>query len=284
MNNTTKKILVAIDFSEPSFNALETATSLAEKSDAILYLVHVQDNIFSFIGISSLTINSVANNSSSILTALASDIQRKSGIKPVIIEETGYVTETIVKTAVQYKCDLIVMGTYGASGYRSGYIGTTAYSTIKFSPCPVLLIPAGKKWNSFSKPLFPVRPVTTALRHYDIVRNFLEDNSILAVLGLYHYEQDTAEDLNELITEMEDKLVVNKITAKTVWGSESSISKNILAQAEKMNADLIIVTPAIDVSGKTFYIGPNTHSIIHNGKVPVLIINKVNVYALTGSK
>jgi nucleotide-binding universal stress UspA family protein len=284
MINKLKKILAAIDFSEPSFNALETAACLAEKSEAALYIVHVRDNIFDFMGINSLTINSVANNSSSILTALANDIQRKSGIKPVIIEETGYATEAIVKTAVKYKCDLIVMGTYGASGYRNNYIGTTAYSTVKFGPCPILLIPAGKKWTSFRNPLFPVRPVTTALRHYDIIRNFLEDNSTLAVLGLYHSEQDTVDDLNELIAEMEGKLIVNKITAKTVLGSESSISKNILSQADRIYSDLIIVTQAIDVSAKTFYIGPNTHVIIHNGKVPVLVINKVNVYALTGSK
>ena len=81
------RILVAIDFSEPSFNALETAACIAEKCGATLYLIHVQDNIFDFMGVSSLTMNSVANNSSSILTALATDIQRKSGIKPVIIEE-----------------------------------------------------------------------------------------------------------------------------------------------------------------------------------------------------
>jgi nucleotide-binding universal stress UspA family protein len=283
MRKKIEKILVAIDFSEPSFNGLETATCLAEKNGAVLHIIHVQDNVFHFMGVSSFTINSVANNASSILTALATDIQKKTGVKAIIIEETGYATEIIVKTAVKHKCDLIVMGTYGASGFRDGYIGTTAYTVVKFGPCPILLIPAGKKWTSFRKPLFPVRPVMTALRHYDIIRNFLEDNSTLAVLGLYHTEEDTVKDLNELVTEMEGKLIVNKITAKTVWGKESSISNNILAQADRANSDLIIVTPAIDVSAKAFYIGPNTHNIIHNGKIPILAINKVNVYALANS-
>jgi nucleotide-binding universal stress UspA family protein len=281
MNKTINRILVPIDFSEPSFTALETAACIAEKCGATLYLIHIQDNIFDFMGVSSLTMSSVANNSSSILTALATDIHRKSGIKPMIIEETGYVTEVIIKMAIKYRCDLITMGTYGASGYRNGYIGTTAYSTVKFAPCPVLLVPPGK-WISFRRPLFPVRPVSTALRYYDILRNFLEDNSNLTVLGLYNLESDSVEDLNGLVAEIEGRLTAKKMTAKTVWGSESSIAKNILQQSEKTNADLVIITPATDVSAKTFYIGPNTHEIIHNAKTPVLVINKVNVYALTG--
>src|SRR5687767_5884246 len=223
MTNKINRILVPIDFSEPSFTALETAGCIAEKCGATLYLVQVQDNIFDFMWVSSLSLTSVANNSSSILTALATDIHRKSGIKPVIIEEAGYVTEVIIKTAIKYRCNLITMGTYGASGYRSGYIGTTAYSTVKFAPCPVLLIPPGK-WTTFRQPLFPVRPVSSALRYYDILRNFLEDNSNLTILGLYNLESDSVEDLNGLVSEIEGRLTAKKITAKTVWGTENSIA------------------------------------------------------------
>jgi hypothetical protein len=244
----------------------------------------VQDNIFDFLGVRTTSMTSVTSNSSSILSALATDIQKRSGIKPVIVEETGYVTEIIIKNAVKYRCDLITMGTYGASGYRKGYIGSTSYGTVKYTPCPVLLIPGGRKWTSFRQPLFPVRPVSTALRYYEIVRKFMEENSSPTVLGLYYYENQSVEDLNGLVSEIEGRMAAKKITAKTIWGSEHSISKDILMQVEKLNSDLVIVTPAIDVSPKTFYIGPNTHDIIHNAKIPVLFINKVNVYAFSGAR
>jgi nucleotide-binding universal stress UspA family protein len=278
------RILVAIDFSEASLNALETAICMAEKNGASICLVHAQDNIFDFLGISTTSMTSVTFNSFSILSALATDIHKRTGIKPVIIEENGYVTEIIIKNAVKYRCELITMGTYGASGYRKGYLGSTAYGTVKYAPCPVLLVPAGKKWTSFRRPLFPVRPISTALRYFEIVRNFLEDDFIPTVLGLYNVENDSVEDLSGLISDIEGRLAAKKIAAKTVWGTEHSISKDILLQAEKANSDLVIVTPSIDVSAKTFYIGPNTHGIIHNAKTPVLFINKVNVYALSGSR
>lgn len=278
------RILVAVDFSEASLNALESAICIAEKNSASIYLVHVQDNIFDFLGVSTTSMTSVTSNSSSILSALATDIHKRSGIKPVIIEETGYVTEIIIKNAVKYRCDLITVGTYGATGYRKGYIGSTSYGTVKYTPCPVLLIPGGRKWTSFRQPLFPVRPVSTALRYYEIVRKFLEENSSPTVLGLYNYENQSVEDLNGLVSEIEGRMAAKKITAKTIWGSEHSISKDILMQVEKLNSDLVIVTPAIDVSPKTFYIGPNTHDIIHNARIPVLFINKVNVYAFSGAR
>ncbi len=278
------RILVAVDFSEASLNALESAICIADKNIASIYLVHVQDNIFDFLGVSTTSMTSVTSNSSSILSALATDIHKRSGIKPVIIEETGYVTEIIIKNAVKYRCDLITMGTYGATGYRKGYIGSTSYGTVKYTPCPVLLIPGGRKWTSFRQPLFPVRPVSTALRYYEIVRKFLEENSSPTVLGLYNYENQSVEDLNGLVSEIEGRMAAKKITAKTIWGSEHSISKDILMQVEKLNSDLVIVTPAIDVSPKTFYIGPNTHDIIHNARISVLFINKVNVYAFSGAR
>jgi nucleotide-binding universal stress UspA family protein len=281
MYHKINKILIALDFSEPSFNALETAACMAKKFDASLYIIHVQDNIFQFMGVNALTVNSVANNSSSIMTALSNDIYRKHGIKPAIIEEGGYATEVILKNAVNHCCDLIILGAYGASGYRNGYIGTTAYSVIKFAPCPVLLIPNGKKWTSFRNPLFPVRPVITTLRHYDTIRNFLEEQSTLSILGLSPSGQEgNMRDLNNLITEIKGKLTMDKISTQVHWNSENSISHTILSQADKNRSDLLIITPAIDVSTKSFYIGPNTHYIVNNAKVPILLINKVNIYAL----
>lgn len=280
MNNKIKKILVGIDFSDAAFNALETAASLAGKCGAELYIVHAHDNILDFFGINSLSINSVASNSTNILTALASDIEKKSGIVPVVIEETGYSTEVILKNAVNNRVDLVVMGAYGASGYRSGYIGTNAYSVIKFAPCPVLLIPGPRKWTSFNKLLFPIRPVMTALRHYDILRNFIDEKSTVHVLGLTIAGQDTGSiNIDHLMEEMGNKLA-NQATARFQWGHENSVSKNVLVQAELTKADLIILTPAIDVTAKHFYVGPNTHAIIHNSKVPILVVNKVNIYAL----
>jgi nucleotide-binding universal stress UspA family protein len=285
MMKKIERILVAIDFSEPSFNALETAVSLSEKCDASLYIMHVKDYIFEFLGANSFSINSVSNNSWSILTALSIDIAKKSTVRPILIEESGNTTEEIVKAAVRNNCNLVVLGTYGASGYRSGFIGTTALSVIKYVPCAVMIIPAQNKWTSFQRPLLPIRPVMTALRHYDLIRELVEKNSTLHILGLNKPESENAErDLSNSITELQDKLDADKITTRVQWSSGNSISQHVISNIHRNNPDLVVVTPAIDVSNKQFYIGPNAHYIINNAKVPTLIISRVNVQSGSLSK
>lgn len=277
MNHKIEKILVAVDFSEPSLNAFHTATCLAEKHEAALYIVHADDKVLESIILNNLTVNGSARSPSSILAALINDTNTKYGGQPVLIEQKGNADEVILGTAVQYGCDIIVLGTNGASGYRQGYIGTTAYSVIRFAPCPVLLIPPQRKWSSFKRPLFPIRPVMTALRHYNLIRNFIEPDACMGILGLVSSQKESAmDDLGELIDEMKSKLAADHIGSEVYWDMKSAISDNVLMQAERNEADLIIVPPAIDVSIKQFYIGPNAHEIIRRGKVPMLVINRKN--------
>lgn len=279
MSYTIKKILAAVDFSEPSLNALDTAVFLAERYKSSLYIIHVHDTVFEFIGSDVFANNRITNHSTNILSALAIDIERKTRTRPHIIEAEGYAVEVILRNAVKHECDLVVVGTYGASGYRDGFVGTNTYNIIKNAPCPVLSIPPGKKWTSFKRPLFPIRPVISALRQYDVLRNFLFPDSNLDVLGLSSGLPGARKDLDKLVADIWHKLTADNITARTEWDEGPSISENILRHAEKNNTDLIVITPAIDVSAKQFFIGPNAHKIIHAAKVPVLNINKVNVYS-----
>jgi nucleotide-binding universal stress UspA family protein len=282
MVNKLSRILVAIDFSDPSLKAIETAASIAKQSKATLYGLHVQDDTLEFIGSPSLTMKSVSENTTNILAALAADIRNRYGIELMFFEETGNATETILKSAVKHRCEMIVAGTYGASGFRAGHIGTTAYSVVKYAPCPVLLVPPHKTWNSFSHPLLPVRPVITAFRHYDFIRHLLAPNATLNVLGVYNNNgHDVMYDIRDLVLKIEKKLTADNITAEvTVCNSMNSIPQIILREAEEKQSDVIIITPATDVSNKQFYIGPNMHFIIHNARVPVLVINRVNKFVM----
>lgn len=272
-------ILAAVDLGEPSLNALNTAASLAEKNNASLHIIHVKDNIFEFIGADVLKVSTTSNHSSNILTALANDIQRKHKIKPVIIEEEGFATQAILKHSVKSRCDLVVMGSYGASGYRDGFIGTNAHNMIKYAPCPVLIIPAGKNWVTFKKVLFPIRPVIAGLRHYDILRNFLSAGASLEVLGLSSGQAENRKELDKQLADIRQKMQNDKITAIAEWDEGTFIPENVLRRADQNNADLLVITPSIDVSAKQFYIGPNAHRIMHQAKIPLLSINRANVYA-----
>jgi len=285
MINKISNILAGVDFSDPSLNALETAASLAAKCNAALYIIHAHDNtlesIASGLNYGSIKKGSVANNSSDILTAMGNDVGKKYNIKPIIIEQEGQANEAILRAAVSQNCELIVLGSYGASGYRSGSIGYTAYSVIKHAMCPVLIIPSNKKWLHFKKPIYAVRPVATALRHLELLSEFLEPNANVNIFGIYPQgETENFYDLNHLVSKTQPAVNSNIKLKLSVCETSNAIPQNILSEAGKNQSDLIVISPATDLSTKAFYIGPNTHYIIQNAKIPLLIIDKVNKYSM----
>jgi len=274
-----RKIIVPIDLSETSLNALDTAVHMARLHDASLLLLNVIETGFDFFYEDTLVSDS--SKSSDVLTALAAAIDHTNEVKPVILQQEGNVAETIVRQSFINHCDLIVMGTHGASGFRDGFIGSNAYRVIKNAGCPVLTIPPKRKFSSFKKVLFPIRPVTGALQQYDVVEHFLSGNAVMDVLGLsYRLMEKESNILDKIIYEIEDRLKLNGTRARSGWNKGTIISDDVLHCAGENNSDLIVVTSALDVTTKSNFIGPHSQKIINCSKVPVLSIKKISVPSL----
>lgn len=275
MSYSISKIAACLDFSEYSLAALNMAATIACKSKATLYIIHSTEAVLEHMGLDrSLSINK-GNKASNILTALSSDIESKFEIDTEIIRDDSLATEAIVRHAIQCKIDLIVMGSYGEAGYRKGYLGTTAYSVIKYAPCPVLTIPTTKQVSLFKRPLFPVRPILTAMRHYSLLHYFFHDDARLDIFGYTPGDGLNEDDILELKTQIDTKLDLNRFGASVKWSGRYAVPQHVLNYAEKIKADLIILTPMIDASIRPFFIGPNIHHILNNARVPTLIINRV---------
>lgn len=272
-----RKILVPVDLSETSLNALDTAVHLARQHDAALELLNVVENNFDHVTDES-SVSISASNCSDVLTALAAAIEHAGNIKPIVIQQEGNVTETIVRHSMLVPSDLIVMGTHGASGFRNGFIGSNAYGVIKHAACPVLIIPPKRKFISFKKPLFPVRPVTGALVRFDVVSQFLSKNAFMDVLGLsYRMLEKESGILDKLIYEIEDGLQLSGTKARPAWNKSNIISEDVLQSAVENDSDLIVVTSALDVTTKPNFIGPHSQKIINCSRVPVLSVKKISV-------
>jgi nucleotide-binding universal stress UspA family protein len=271
-----QRIVVPIDLSETSLNALDTAVALAQKHGATLQLLNVNETGFDPAS-DDVSFPSQAG-ANDVLNALAGAIQHSSELKPEVIQQEGNVTEAIIRHSLESHCDLIVMGTSGASGHRNGFVGTNAYSVMKHAGCPVLIIPPKRKFLSFKKLLFPIRPVTGALQRYDVVCHLLSGYSSLDVLGLsYRSMEKETGVLEKIIDEIKDKLEIDRIKPRASWSNGNIISEDVLEFAQQNNSDLIVVTSVLDVTIKPNFIGPHSQKIINCSKVPVLSIKKVPV-------
>jgi len=261
-------ILIPTDYSEASFNALETAIVIAKRNNASLILLHIDDA--GYLPEDTYTIK----NASQIGHAIADNIRQRHGIPTTVLFKEGFIGPTIVRLAFDIKPDLIVMGAYGASGHRDFFIGSNTYFTIKNASCPVLIVPEGKRWYNFNTVLFPLRPALGALKKYQFISNLVlkihpDSNFELFGISIDRKEQDLKQ-----VTEIGNELKKhwNQSRFEVSQNHGKNIGEEILDKTDKSKADLIVVSSTVDVATKQSFIGPFSQRIINHARIPVLCV------------
>jgi nucleotide-binding universal stress UspA family protein len=72
----------------------------------------------------------------------AASLQIGNGPPPQEYLVEGNPSREIIKTAGEWKADLIVLGTHGRSGISRVFLGSTAEGVVRHSPIPVLTVRA----------------------------------------------------------------------------------------------------------------------------------------------
>ncbi|WP_298527629.1 universal stress protein [uncultured Christiangramia sp.] len=140
-----KNILVPTDFSDQAEKALKVAAQLARKFDSEIYLLHMLE-------LPMMLIDPVHGSSQNVPEALffmKLAHQRFSRLKMADYLEGLKVHETvqfhrafegIIEISQENNCEMIVMGSHGASGYQEMFIGSNTEKVVRNSEIPVLVI------------------------------------------------------------------------------------------------------------------------------------------------
>lgn len=148
-----RKILVAVDGSAPSENAVSYATRLAEVVKAELVLTHVIEDIkmagaigaqAKYGNVSLVEGYNRARKESALqwmalLEAKARDKKLKTKSE-ILYDTNNSVTGTIVDYAKNNDVDLIVVGTRGHSKFKQLLVGSVASGVSQHAHCPVLVV------------------------------------------------------------------------------------------------------------------------------------------------
>jgi nucleotide-binding universal stress UspA family protein len=133
----TKHILVPMDWSEPSQRAFHLAVSLARERDAqltVLYVVPLPALMY-------------GPPPECYLDHLYKELCRMRPSDPKVrvryLVAEGIPVATILNTARESDCDLIVMGTHGRRGLNRLLRGSVAEEVVRRAPCLVLTVRAG---------------------------------------------------------------------------------------------------------------------------------------------
>ena len=128
MSQTIRKILVPTDFSAVAVNALDHAITLAQHSEAEVFLLHVVGK------------QSDVEDARKQLDAIIGNASSKAGsVRLNKLVRVGSIYEDIGDAAAEIDASLIVMGTHGMRGMQF-LTGSRALRVITSSPVPFIVV------------------------------------------------------------------------------------------------------------------------------------------------
>lgn len=143
---TLNRILVPVDFSDCSLDALEYGALVAQRSQASITLLHVLESVsygLDFTLPRVMKREQVRTELTGRLSKLASALA-SAGVPSEFAISGGLPADSLLDTARSQLVDLIIMGTHGRRGLSHTLFGSVAESVLRRSSCPVLTVRSPK--------------------------------------------------------------------------------------------------------------------------------------------
>lgn len=145
-----KRILVPVDGSAPSRQAIATALTLAKEIRAKVRILNVADvlpppalDAPASIDVDAYRGAMIAAGRAILEDATGRARRARIAVETRLVETVGRdVSGTISDEARRWRADLIVVGSHGRSGLARVFLGSVAEGVARHAPCAVLLVRA----------------------------------------------------------------------------------------------------------------------------------------------
>lgn len=144
-----QRILVAIDGSHTSRQALDAALALARSFNATLqplYVVSIPIMCYDVPMYDPTMTRDAMLAEGALVSAEAAELMRNPLVKgaPLVVETKDFsdIAQCIVASADEFDADLLVLGTHGRRGFQRLILGSVAERTLRLATCAVLLVPS----------------------------------------------------------------------------------------------------------------------------------------------
>lgn len=274
-------ILVPMDFSDSSLNAVYYAVEMANLFDDEIALLHV---------ISNSALKSLFTNDTEIALLRDKVRDQLEKVKSELLEkwpnmrvrtmvEEGKPFKVINRVAEENKVDTIVMGTNGANGMEQ-FTGSTTTRVIKSSELPVIAVKEKQTNPKFDKIVIPIDLTKTSRQKIDwaVKLGVKYDSTIHIIMEL---------DKDELAMK---KIKANLVQAEGIFTKHGvkfvsrllddrkypdNLGKDTIQYAEEINADLMmIMTKSETTKISELFVGSYAEQIVNSSsKTPVMCIN-----------
>lgn len=276
-------MLVPVDFSPISENALNHAAQLAKHFDNDLVLLFIFEDDF-LSSIFSFTRNEAKDELAkeamkARLNEKAQKVKDDFGVDCKVAVRSGRIYKEVIETAEEFGCDCIIMGTHGASGVQR-IIGSNASKTISYSTMPVIVVKNDKNPNAYKNIVFPLDLSAESKQKVKWALHLGKSyNSTIHVLSFNSSDEFLNNKIKANLNQIKSILEANSIQYDVkMMESSDGFARTTLGYAEEIGADLImIMTQSEEISIREYVIETYAQQIVNDsGNVPVFCVNPNN--------
>jgi nucleotide-binding universal stress UspA family protein len=282
MSKSVNRILVPIDFEEPSLNALEHSFELARLFEAELILLYVIEvmGVFGKLRSPEDYVNKIiveARNRFDELETLAQSVSTKSMIKVTTLIDKGKPYEKIIQTARDNDVLLIIMGKSSTTETKPHkFIGTNTMNVVRDAHCPVITVKGTILPVKFSNILVPLdftgQTKKQVQRAIDFGGYF---GSSISIISVVTKENKVTRLLKQVqMNQVRKAIQKNGIQchSEMLYAENKTVAEKVIEYGKQINADLIIIMTQQKQNIINFYVGSTAQQIILNANIPVLSI------------
>jgi len=145
---STGRIIAGTDFSDPALPAIRAAADEAERTGAVLTVLHSLDLVWAPAAYPAMAFGGAPFNVSpdqikeleAIATQRLEESLKQLNVSGNTLVTTGSAGTALIEVASERKADLIVVGTIGRTGLRRALLGSVAETVAKGAPCSILIV------------------------------------------------------------------------------------------------------------------------------------------------
>ncbi len=267
-------MLVAIDFSASSMNALRIAVSIANLFEANILMVNVckpcsDDALYP------VTREMHRKEAVKRLERLVEKYQDKLNGKIEYKIRNGYVYDEIVNQAKYSDSDLIIAGTHGISGVEEFFMGSNAFRIVTSSPCPTITIREDYNEETFSSILLPLDASTDTRQKITFTTSLAKAfGARVNILGIYqNANKKDQHKINIYCKQAKEYLDRHGVKNETHYTQSRKVADAAIEFAKKMETSLISIMSEIDSSAFRRVLGNQAQRIVNHSGFPVLCVH-----------
>ena len=258
-----KNILVPLDFSKVSLNALDYAVKFADKDPSIqIYLLHIKDG--------SLLENQINESFDKVIK------KHQKPLNPKLhrLIRSGELVSTIIEIQQELKVDLIIMGTRGAEMDEEDLVTRTS-KFVHEADLPVLVIPEKYKKFRLDTIILSVGQERIADRSplYVLLEVSRKFKARVHVLTVQKTPVAVAYSENDESNENTLQYFLEMFYSHHSFSENEDIEKGILDYIEKYDIDMLAIMPNTHLKDGVASPGLLTRFLTLHTNVPLLVLD-----------